>query len=412
MRRRVGIRTYIAVISLASVGVTLGVQAISPALPEIKHVFELSDSQVGWVVTTYVLPGVVLTVPMGVLGDAVGRRLLFVVALIVYGLAAILQGLVASYPFLLAMRAVQGTCFAAAMPLTITLLGDAFSGGQRVRALAGRNAVLTSSEVILPTGGALLGALSWRAPLFVQAVTIPLAVYAFLILEERQDGVRQRRTYARDLLSVLRSQHGMFAVLLTAFSRYFFKLVVLAFLPVMLVSETGATLAQVGIVISFASLIAVITTAVMPALIRRIPPSASATSSIVFLALSTAAFAIVPDWRWALVAAVAYGVGDGQIAVLQDTYAIHTARAHIRAGMVSISQTARNLGKFVGPLAMTAVVAASSVRVGFLFIAASGLLMAPVMLQLRTMDRELQAGDGGETEPTRAMRESEEVPYE
>ena len=412
MRRRVGIRTYIAVISLASVGVTLGVQAVSPALPEIKRVFELSDSQIGWFVTTYVLPGVVLTVPMGVLGDAIGRRLLFVIALVVYGLAAIAQGLVVNFPFMLAMRAVQGTSFAAAMPLTITLLGDAFSGGQRIRALAGRNAVLTSSEVILPTGGALLGALSWRTPLFVQAVTIPLALYAFFILEEHQVPTRRKRTYARDLLGVLRGQQGMFAVMLTAFSRYFFKLVLLAFLPVMLVSETDATLAQVGIVISFASLIAVVTTASMPVLIRRIPPSLSAVSSMVFLALSTAGFALAPDWRWALVVAVAYGIGDGQIAVLQDTYAIHTARAHVRAGMVSISQTARNFGKFVGPLAMTAAVAVSSVRIGFLVIAALGLLMAPVMLQLRPMDRELQAGDGAETEPSRAMRESEDVPYE
>jgi ACDE family multidrug resistance protein len=406
-------RTYVAIISLASVGVTLGVQAVSPALPEIKRVFELSNSQVGWIVTTYVLPGVVLTVPMGVLGDAIGRRRLFSIALVAYGLAAIVQGAVGNYPLLLAMRTVQGACFAAAMPLTITLLGDAFSGARRIRALAGRNAVLTCSEVVLPLGGALLGAFSWRAPLFVQAITIPLALYSFRILEEHQVRSRAKRTYARDLLHVLRRQQGMFAVLLTAFSRYFYKLLLLAYLPVLLVSERNASLTQVGIVVSFGSLVAVITTTRVPAMIQRIPPSAGATGSIVILSLSTAAFSITSDWRWALLVAAAYGVGDGIIAVLQDTYAIHTSRSHVRAGMVSISQTARNLGKLVSPLAMTAIVAVSSVRVGFLVMAALGLLMAPVLLQLRSMDSELQATEYDRAaEPAQSLDEAGGVPYE
>jgi MFS family permease len=413
LKARVGARTLIAVMSLASVFVTLAVQAVSPALPEIKRVLDLSNSQVGWLVTTYVLPGVVLTVPMGVLGDRLGRRHLFVVALITYGAAGVVQGLVASYPLMLAMRTVQGASFAAAMPLTITLIGEAFTGAERIRALAGRNAVLTFSEVVLPLGGALLGALSWRAPLFIQAVAIPLGIYSYFVIEEHQAPEREQKRYARDLLHVLREQQGIFAVLLIAFSRYFFKLVLLAYLPVLLVTEGDASLTEVGIVVSFGSLVAVITTTRVPALIQRIPPSAGAIGSIVALCVSLAGFSATLDWRWALVAATVYGLGDGVVAVLQDTYAIHVSRSHVRAGMVSVSQTARNLGKFVGPLVMTAIVAISSVEVGFLTIAAIGLLMAPAMLQLRSMDDELASPEpdlAGES--AGRLGDEEEVPYE
>lgn len=412
MRQRGGLRTYVVVISLASVGITLAVQAVSPALPELQRVLGLSNSEIGWIVTAYVLPGVLFTVPMGILGDNIGKRFLFCVALVIYGVAGIVQGTFLSYPLLLGTRVIQGACFAAAMPLTITFIGEEFSGTKRIRALAGRNAFLTGSEVIAPTLGAVLAGLSWRAPLLVQSVTIPLAIYALAILRKEQASRGAKRKYARDLIRVLREQAGMAAVLLTAFSRYFFKLILLAFLPVLLVNERGASLTQVGLVLSFGSLVAVVTSLGVPRLIRRVPPSAAAIGSVLGLGVATGAFALVPGWKWSLLVAAAYGVGDGIIAVLQDTYAIHTSRSHVRAGMVSVSQTAKNLGKFVGPLTMTAVVAISSLDIAFLVMALAGLGMAPLLLPLKRMDSELQETSFDRAAEAAHVGSIEDLPYE
>lgn len=391
MRRRVGIRTFVATISLGSVGITLAVQAVSPALPALQRILDLSNTEIGWFTTAYVLPGVILTVPMGILADAIGKRLLFCTALIVYGVCGIIEAGTVSYPLLLVLRAVQGASFAAVMPLTITIIGEAFAGPQRIRALAGRNAILTGSEVVLPIGGALLAALSWRAPLLVQAVTIPLAIYSFIILAEGKTSSGSKQKYARDLFRVLRAQPGMFAILLTGFFRFLFKFVMLAYLPLLLVNQRGASLTQVGIVISITSLSAVIVATLIPAVMRRIPPSVVVMGSVLALALSTGAFTMVPDWRWALFVGMAYGVGDGALSVLLDTYAIHTARSHVRAGMVSVSQAARNLGKLSAPLAMTAIIAISSVEVAFVVMAGIGAAVTPLVMALRPMDRELQS---------------------
>jgi ACDE family multidrug resistance protein len=391
LRRRVGIRTFIATISLGSVGITLAVQAVSPALPALQRILDLSNTEIGWFTTAYVLPGVILTVPMGILADAIGKRLLFCTALTVYGACGIVEAATVNYPLLLVLRAMQGASFAAVMPLTITIIGEAFAGPQRIRALAGRNAILTGSEVVLPIGGALLAALSWRAPLLVQAVTIPLAIYSFIILAEGKTSSGSKQKYARDLLRVLRAQPGMFAILLTGFCRFLFKFVMLAYLPLLLVNQRGASLTQVGIVISLTSLSAVIVATLIPAVMRRIPPSVVVMGSVLALALSTGAFTIVPDWRWALFVGTAYGVGDGALSVLLDTYAIHTARSHVRAGMVSVSQAARNLGKLSAPLAMTAIIAISSVEVAFVVMAGIGAAVTPLVIALRPMDRELQS---------------------
>jgi MFS family permease len=393
MRRGAGPRTFVAIVSLGSVGVTLAVQAVSPALPELQRVLGLSNADVGWFTTAYVLPGVILTVPMGILGDVIGKRLLFCSALIIYGAVGVIQSTATSYPLLLSLRAVQGACFAAGMSLTITIIGEAFTGPDRIRALAGRNAILTGSEVVLPLAGALLAAASWRAPLAVQAVTIPLAIYSYFILDERRAPSIRGQKYARDLIVVLRSQPGMFAVLFSSFSRFVFKFVMYAYLPILLVNEENASLTQVGAVISLTSLVAALTATRVPAVIRKAPPSLVVGASVVGLGVCTAAFSFLPDWKWAIGVGAIYGIGDGALSVLLDTYAIHTARSHVRAGMVSVSQAARNLGKLTSPLAMTVLIAVSSVDVAFKIIGLVGVLLAPLTLPLRAMDTELQSAD-------------------
>lgn len=392
MTRKVRPGTFVAAISLAAVAVTLGVQAVSPALPALQRELGLNSAEIGWFTTAYVLPGVLLTVPLGILGDSLDRRTLFCVALAVYGFAALAQITSTNYVFLLAMRALQGTCFAAAMPLTITVVGQAFKRSERIRALATRNAVLTGSEVVLPIGGALLVGISWRVPFVVQTATIPLAIWCYAILDDNQSGSGRKR-YARALFSVLRSQPGMFAVLLTAFSRYSFKLAMLAYLPVLLVNEEGASITQAGIVVSGSALVAAFTAMKVPAAVRRFRPSSAVIAAVATAAVATAAFSIVPGWRWALGVGVFLGVGDGVLSVLQDTYAIHTAQAHVAAGMVSVSQTARNLGKLLAPLLMTAIVSVSSVDLAFVVVGALGVMLLPLFVPLRNMDAELQAPD-------------------
>ncbi len=390
-----GGRRYLYFIAMASVGATLAVQTVAPALPALQESLGLSDSQIGWFTTAYVLPGVVFTLPLGFLADAIGRRSMFCTTLFVYGVAGVMQGLLTSFPILLALRGVQGACFGALMPLTITLIGDAFSTEDRSGAIAGRQAILTASEVVLPIAGALLAALSWKAPFLVQGVNIPLAGLGLWLLGGRgRSSATEPKKYTRALIQVLRDQRGMIAVLLTGFARFLFKLSVLAYLPLILVNQRSATLVQVGIVISGAHLVAAVVAAQVPRLMERIAPSKLVMMGIVSIGLAMVGFAIAPGWQVALAVGVLYGLGDGVLSVLQDSYAIQTARQHVRAGMISVSQTARNLGKLLSPLVMTAVVAVTSVATAFVVMALAAALIIPFFLPLRSLDDEMRLGSG------------------
>ena len=408
--RRVGARSYIAIISLGAISVTLAIQAVSPGLPELQAAFDLSNTDIGWFTTAYVLPGALLTVPLGIAGDHVGRRRLFCCSLAVYGLAGIVQGTTSSYPVMLTMRVVQGACFAAAMPLSITLIGEAFSGHARIRALSGRNAILNASEVVLPLVGAFLAALTWRAPLLVQSLAIVLAGASFMVIEEQETRSGGKRKYLHELLRVIRTQAGMFAVLISASSRYLFKFVMYGWLPILLVTKKDASLTQVGLVISATSLVAVVMATRVPWLIRKVRPSWLVMGSVITLAVTTALFTLAGTWTWALAVGAIYGIGDGVLSVLLDTYALHTSRSHVRAGMVSVSQMARNVGKLSSPILMTAIVAVSSLEVGFVVMGLIGVAIVPLLLPLRRMDRELQTPET--PEEAEAVPPGESLHYE
>lgn len=410
--RRVGVRSYIAIISLGAISVTLAIQAVSPGVPELQRVFHLSNTDIGWFTTAYVLPGALLTVPLGFVGDHIGRRRLFCIALTIYGLAGIVQGTTSSYPLILTMRVFQGACFAAGMPLSITLIGEAFSGHARIRALSGRNAILNASEVVLPLVGAFLASLTWRAPLLFQSVALLLAVAAFMVIEEHETQSGGKRQYALELLRVIRTQRGMFAVLLSAASRFLFKFVMYGWLPLLLVTQKDASLTQAGLVISTTALVAVVMATRVPWLVRKMRPSILVMGSVVVLAVTTAIFSATGTWVFALGVGAVYGIGDGVLSVLIDTYAIHTSRSQVRAGMVSVSQMVRNLGKLSSPILMTAMVAVSSLEVAFVVMGVIGVGIVPLMLPLRRMDAELQASDTDLDARAATVDEPEPVGYE
>lgn len=52
----------------------LSVTSISPAFPMIADVFNISDTQIGLLITVFTLPGIILAPIIGILADRLGRK--------------------------------------------------------------------------------------------------------------------------------------------------------------------------------------------------------------------------------------------------------------------------------------------------------------------------------------------------
>jgi MFS transporter, ACDE family, multidrug resistance protein len=387
-----GARQILVLSCATAVLATLGVQAVAPAAPVLQDQFDLSTSQVGLFTAVYLLPGLFLAIPLGVLGDMFGRRPVFAAAAFLFAIAGVAGAFADSYGTLLALRFVQGIGFAAIMPLTITILGDTFRGFDLLRAQSRRAVALVGGDFLMPVIGTALAAVTWYAPLLAQGAMLPAAVAGLLVLGPRRYQRQSSKDYRSGVRTSLR-QPGIPPVLAIGVLRFVFKFTMLTYLPLLLVDEHGLSLTQSGVVLGVSALTAAVSSTQVARLLRTVRPSLVVAGAFAAIAMALAAFAVVEYWVVAIVVGMAFGAGDGTVSVIQDAFVAQAAEPAVRSGVVSVSATTKNLGKLAAPLVMGALVAVMPIEQAFLVMAGVALGGSVAYSRQRSLDRQLPVHD-------------------
>ncbi len=161
----------------------LALSVINVALPVIGTALDSDSRGLQWVVSGYALAFGLLLVPSGRLGDATGRKRLFLAGVAVFVGGAVVAGFAQSIEMLNLARLIQGVGSGMLNPQTFGLIQKYFRGGARARAfatLATTVSVATASGPLV--GGLLIEALGddlgWRAMFLVN---VPLGVLAMVL---------------------------------------------------------------------------------------------------------------------------------------------------------------------------------------------------------------------------------------
>ena len=152
---------------------------VATALPRI--VGDLGGmSQYSWVFTAYMLTSTV-TVPLyGKLGDAWGRKNLFLFAIVVFLLGSALCGLAQTMTQLVVFRAVQGIGAGGLFPLSLAVIGNIVPPRDRGRWQGLIGAVFAASSIIGPAlGGFIVDNTTWRWVFFVN---LPIGGLALVVI--------------------------------------------------------------------------------------------------------------------------------------------------------------------------------------------------------------------------------------
>ncbi|WP_371499601.1 MFS transporter [Kitasatospora sp. NBC_00374] len=183
----------LTVIAATQLMVVLDATIVNIALPHIKTALGFSDTSLSWVINAYTLAFGGLLLLGGRIGDILGRRRVFVVGVLLFGLASLIGGIAQDAGMLLAARGLQGIGGAICSPTAFALIATNFQEGpERNRAFGVFSAVAGSGAAIgLLAGGALTEYLNWRWVFFVNvpiAVLIAVAAPRFISESERQEG--------------------------------------------------------------------------------------------------------------------------------------------------------------------------------------------------------------------------------
>jgi EmrB/QacA subfamily drug resistance transporter len=199
--------TMIATI-LGSTIVFLDATVVNVALPAISDDLNAGLADQQWVVEAYALATVSLLLVGGALGDQFGRRRLFTLGLIGFGITSILCALAPSSVFLIAARALQGLTGALLVPGSLAIIAATFEGAERGKAVGTWTAWTGIATVVGPAGGgALVEAISWRAIFWVN---IPLVIFTVLLTRSHVgESLDPEADRAIDWLGILMSALGL-----------------------------------------------------------------------------------------------------------------------------------------------------------------------------------------------------------
>jgi EmrB/QacA subfamily drug resistance transporter len=164
------------------------------ALPTIGRDLRINQTDLSWVVNAYTLTFGGFLLLGGRLADLIGRRRMFIIGLLVFGLGSLLGGLSNSSNFLDGARALQGIGAAFVSPAALSLVTTIFAeGAERNRALGVWGAVAGAGGAVGVLLGGVLTQIDWRLVLFVN---VPVAAGAILaaprVLPEGKDPTEVR----------------------------------------------------------------------------------------------------------------------------------------------------------------------------------------------------------------------------
>lgn len=175
-------RAALALLVSIQLVVMLDTSIVNVALPSIQRDLDLSTAGLAWVVNAYVLAFGGLLLLAGRVADVVGRRRMLLVGAAIFTAGTVLAGLAADEAMLVAARVVQGAGAAALSPAAMALLLATFPGTARARAMSAWGAASTLGGATgVVVGGVLAGTVGWS---WVFYVTVP-ATALVLVLAPR-----------------------------------------------------------------------------------------------------------------------------------------------------------------------------------------------------------------------------------
>jgi EmrB/QacA subfamily drug resistance transporter len=132
-----------------------------------------------WVINAYLLPLSAFLLLGGAAGDRFGRRGILILGVALFGVGSLLCTTAFNLNWLLAARALQGIGAALLLPNSLAILGAAFSGEARGRAVGTWSAASSMAAAIGPVlGGWLIDVVGWRA---IFLINIPMAIAAIAL---------------------------------------------------------------------------------------------------------------------------------------------------------------------------------------------------------------------------------------
>jgi EmrB/QacA subfamily drug resistance transporter len=188
----------------------LDITIVNVALPSLQRRLHAGLTGLEWVVDAYALTLAALILTAGALSDRYGRRLLFMVGVLVFTASSLVCGLAWNIVALDVARAVQGIGGAALFATALALIGHEYRGRELGGAIAIWGATIGAAVASGPlVGGILTDTLGWRWVFFVN---VPVGAFALFVSLTRMNESRDEGAVRADLWGLVTFSAALFLI--------------------------------------------------------------------------------------------------------------------------------------------------------------------------------------------------------
>ncbi|AUH42457.1 MFS transporter [Streptomyces sp. CMB-StM0423] len=197
------LRTILVAVSLALMAVIASVSGLNVAQTHMAVEFGASQPTILWIINVYTLVLAALLLPLGALGDRLGRKPMLITGLVVFGAAGVLAGLAPSAGIMIAARVAAGVSAAMIMPITLAVLTSTFPEEQRGKAIGVWTGIAGGGGILgMFLSALLVDVADWR---WLFALPVVLAAVALAMTAKSVPNSREHSAHSFDALGALLS---------------------------------------------------------------------------------------------------------------------------------------------------------------------------------------------------------------
>lgn len=342
-------------------GITLtyimGVASITPAFPKIVKELNISAKDVGLLIAVFSFPGILLTPFLGVVADRWGRKRIIIPFLMLFGIAGGLCFFVRDFKLLLILRLIQGIGAAPLGSLTVTIIGDIYSGKELVAAMGYNSSVRSIGSAGYPALGGALAMMGWYYPFVLPVIAVPIGFFVLFNLKVPEP---ENEAHIREHLSIVwkklrnRQVVGLLVIGIIIFVMLFGSY--MTYFPLLLGNSFGLSSLIIGLILAGVSLIAAFTSSQLSKIIKLFSKKIILKISFILYALALSIIPLISQPWLFFIPVVIFGVAHGMnIPVIQALFA-EAAPLKYRATFMSVSGMTFRIGQTLGPLLMGMVI--------------------------------------------------------
>ncbi len=331
----------------------LGVSSITPAFPKIVERFDISPAYVGFLITFFTFPGIILAPFMGILADRFGRKKILAPSMFLFAITGTMCAFSNDYNILLILRLFQGIGASALGSLNVTLIGDIYQGKERTFAMGYNASVLSVGTASYPFIGGTLALFGWNYPFLLSLLAIPVGLAViFLLKNPEPEKHGTMKEYLRSVLKSLKDKKliSLFFAGLATFIILFGSY--LSYFPIFLSNSFKVSTLIIGLIMSCMSLTTAITSSQLGKISKRFKEKNIIKFAFFVYSVALILIPFVKNIELILIPVIIFGIAHGVSIPSIQTLVAEFAPLEQRAAFMSINGMILRIGQTLGPVIM------------------------------------------------------------